>query len=116
MKVLDSTIRAYRLNGDMISEASMEAVLNAAYAMLANNDEIVPQFDEWEEEEVTDGADRMLCYYTTTDTGKELRIAFSFQGMVAKIMLLSGEDECYFGDQMLCTLKSEKKYAMEEWL
>ena len=44
MIVLDSTTRAYRLNGDTISEASLDTVLNAAYAMLANNDEIVPQF------------------------------------------------------------------------
>lgn len=116
MKVLDSTIRAYRLNGNTISDASMEAVLNAAYAMLANNDEIVPSFDEWIEEEVDDGTDRVLSYYTTTDTGKELRITFSFKEKVAKIMLLTGEDECYVGDQLFCTLKSQKKYAMDEWL
>ena len=116
MKVLDSTIRAYRLNGDMISEASMEAVLNAAYTMLANNDEIVPSFDDWSEEEVNDGTDRVLSYYTTTDTGKELRLSFSIKEKVAKIMLLTGEDECYVDDQILCTFKSDKKYAMEEWL
>ena len=116
MKVLDSTIRAYRLNGDMISDASMEAVLNAAYAMLANNDEIVPPFDEWTEEENYSGTERTLSYYTITDTGKELRITFSFAERIARIMLLSSEDECYVDNQLFCTLRSEKKFVMEEWL
>ena len=116
MKVLDSTIRAYRLNGDTISEASMEAVLNAAYAMLANNDEIVPSFDEWNEEETYDGTEKVLSYYTTTDTGKELRISFSFTERIAKIMLLTGEDERYVGDHLFCTIKSPVKYEIEEWL
>ena len=116
MKVLDSTIRAYRLNGDVISDASMEAVLNAAYAMLANNDEIVPPFDEWTEEENHNGTEKMLRYYTVTDTGKELCISFSFTERIARIMLLTGEDECYVDDQLFCTLRSEQKFAMEEWL
>jgi hypothetical protein len=80
MKVLDSTTRAYRLNGDSISEASLDTVLNAAYAMLANNDEIVPQFDDWNIEE----ASRMatgLSYSTTTDTGE--LASFSFNEMLA---------------------------------
>jgi hypothetical protein len=116
MIVLDSTTRAYRLNGDTISEASLDTVLNAAYAMLANNDEIVPQFDEWNIEEAIEDGDRVLSYSTITDTGKELRISFSFNEMLARIALLSGEDECYVGESLLCTLKSRNKYTIEEWL
>jgi hypothetical protein len=116
MKVLDSTIRAYRLSGNTISEASMDAVLNAAYAMLAANDEIVPSFDDWEVEEVVAGGDRVLSYFTTTDTGAELRASFSFNEGVARVMLLSGEDECFVGDNLLCTVRSGEKYTVEDWL
>lgn len=116
MKVLDSTTRAYRLNGDTISEASLDAVLNAAYAMLANNDEIVPPFDDWNTEEAIRDGDRELVYFTTTDTGKELRVTFSFNDRLARIMLLSGEDEYYVGENLLCTIRSTKKYTPEEWL
>ena len=116
MKVLDSTTRAYRLNGDMISEASLDAVLNAAYSMLASNDEIVPPFDDWEIEEAIQDGDRVLSYTTTTDTGKELRVSFSFNEMLVRIMLLSGEDEHFVGDSLLCTIRSQKRYTLEEWL
>jgi len=116
MKVLDSTTRAYRLNGDAISEASLDAVLNAAYAMLANNDEIVPPFDEWNIEEASKDGDKVLSYTTITDTGKELRIAFSFNDRIARIVLLSEEEEHFVGDCLLCTIRSQKKYTLEEWL
>jgi hypothetical protein len=116
MKVLDSTTRAYRLNGDNISEASLDAVLNAAYAMLANNDEIVPPFDDWNMEEAFQDGDRVLSYSTVTDTGKELRLSFSFNEGLARIVLLSGEDEHYVGDSLLCTIRTEKRYTVEEWL
>jgi hypothetical protein len=116
MKVLDSTTRAYRLNGDTISEASLDTVLNAAYAMLANNDEIVPPFDDWNIEEAIHDGDRVLSYSTITDTGKELRVTFSFNEMLARIALLSGEDECFVDESLLCTIKSQKKYTIEEWL
>ncbi len=116
MKVLDSTTRAYRLNGDTISEASLDAVLNAAYAMLAHNDEIVPPFDDWEIEETIQDGDRVLSYSTTTDTGKELCITFSFNELLARIALLSGEDDCFLGESLLCTVRSSRKYTIEEWL
>jgi hypothetical protein len=116
MKVLDSTTRAYRLNGDTISEASLDAVLNAAYAMLANNDEIVPPFDDWNIEETFLNDDRELSYSTMTDTGKELRITFSFNDRLARIMLLSGEEEHFVGENLLCTITSSRKYTLEEWL
>ena len=116
MKVLDSTTRAYRLTGDTISEASLDAVLNAAYAMLANNDEIVPPFDDWNIEETYQGGDRVLSYSTTTDTGKELRISFSYTDMLARIFLVSGEEEHFVGETLLCTIRSTKKYSLEEWL
>ena len=116
MKVLDSTTRAYRLNGDTISEASLDGVLNAAYSMLANNDEIVPPFDDWNMDETMADGDRVLTYSTITDTDKELRITFSFSQRLARIMLLSGEDECYVGESLLCTIKSQQKYTVEEWL
>jgi hypothetical protein len=116
MKVLDSTTRAYRLNGDSISEASLDTVLNAAYAMLANNDEIVPQFDDWNIEEAIQDGDRVLTYSTITDTGKELRVTFSYNEMLARIALLTGEDECFMGESLLCTVKSQNKYTIEEWL
>lgn len=116
MKVLDSTTRAYRLNGDTISEASLDAVLNAAYAMLAENDEIVPPFDDWNFEEAIQDSDRVLSYVTTTDTGKELRVSFSFNERLAQILLLSVEEEHFVGESLLCTIRSEKKYTLEEWL
>jgi hypothetical protein len=116
MKVLDCTTRAYRLNGTNISEASLDAVLNAAYAMLANNDELVPPFDEWNMEEVVSDGDRVLSYFTTTDTGMELRISFSFNEKIARIMLLSGEDECFVDEHLLCTVRQPEKYTVEEWL
>jgi hypothetical protein len=116
MKVLDSTTRAYRLNGDSISEASLDTVLNAAYAMLAHNDEIVPPFDDWNIEEAVRDGDRVLSYSTVTDTGKELRISFSYNEMLARITLLSGEDECYLDETLVCTVRSQKKYTIEEWL
>ena len=116
MKVLDSTTRAYRLSGDTISEASLDAVLNAAYAMLAHNDEIVPPFDDWNIEEGVQDGDRVLSYATTTDTGKELRITFSFTEMLAKILLLSADNDYFVGDRLLCTIRSEKRYTVEEWL
>jgi hypothetical protein len=116
MKVLDSTTRAYRLNGDMISEASLDAVLNAAYAMLANNDEIVPPFDDWNIEEAIQDGDRELVYSTMTVTGKELRITFSYVDRLARIALLTGEDEHFVGENLLCTIRSTKKYNLEEWL
>lgn len=116
MKLLDCTTRAYRLNGNTISEASLDAVLNAAYAMLANNDEIVPPFDEWNAEEIIGDGDKTLNYYTDTDTGMELRITFSMNEKIAKIMLLSGEDECFVGENLLCTVSQPEKYTVEEWL
>jgi hypothetical protein len=109
MKVLDSTTRAYRLNGDTISEASLDAVLNAAYAMLAN-------IDDWNIEETFLNDDRELSYSTMTDTGKELRITFSFNDRLARIMLLSGEEEHFVGENLLCTITSSRKYTLEEWL
>jgi hypothetical protein len=116
MKVFDSTTRAYRLDGNVVSEESIDIVLNAAYAMLANNDEIAPPFDEWDEEEINNGEDTQLCYFTVTDTGKEIRVSFSFKEMTAKIMLISREEECFIGDNLLCTIKADKKYDLEEWL
>jgi hypothetical protein len=116
MKVLDSTTRAYRLSGDMISEASIDAVLNAAYAMLANNDEIVPPFDDWNIEESIQDGDRELSYSTTTDTGKELCITFSFNDKLARIMLMSEEDEHFVDENLLCVIRSPQKYTLEEWL
>ena len=116
MKVVDSTSRAYRLNGNAVSETSMAAVLNAAYAMLASNDEIVPPFEDWGVEELSCGTNRSLDYFTTTDTGKELRLSFSKNERIVRIMLLSREDECFVDDQLLCTILSPSKYAMEEWL
>lgn len=116
MKLLDSATRAYRLNGDTISEASLDAVLNAAYAMLAHNDEIVPAFDDWEIEETVRDGDHVLSYVTTTDSGKELRVSFSYGEMLARVMLMSAEDEHYIGDSLLCTVRSREKYTVEEWL
>ena len=77
MTVFDSTTRAYRLDGNVVSEESLDIVINAAYAMLASNDEIAPPFEEWDEEEIKDGEETLLCYFATTDTGKEIRMSFS---------------------------------------
>jgi hypothetical protein len=116
MKLLDSTIRAYKLNGNTISEASLDLVLNEAYAILAKNDEIAPPFEQWVEEEGIVDNDSVLSYYAKTDSGKEIRVSFSFNDMTAKIMLLSPEDEYYIGDNLLCTIKSSKAYSIENWL
>ncbi|MCD1295681.1 hypothetical protein CUJ83_11800 [Methanocella sp. CWC-04] len=116
MKVLDSTTRAYRLNGNAISEASLDVVLSAAYAILAKNDEIAPPFEKWDEEEISVGDDTLLCYFTTTDSGKQIRLCFSVKDMTAKIMLLSGEEEYFIDDNLFCTIRSENKYLLEEWL
>lgn len=116
MKILDSTTKAYRLNGNVISDASLDAVLNEAYAILANNDEIASPFEEWEEEVTTVEGDTVLSYYTKTDTGKEMRISFSMFDMTAKIMLLSGDDEFYVGEDLLCTVSSGNVCRIEEWL
>ena len=116
MKIFDSATRAYRLDGNVVSEESLDIVLNAAYAMLANNDEIAPPFEEWNEEEIGDGADTQLSYFAVTDTGKEIRVSFSFTDMTAKIMLISNEAEFFIGDHLLCTITADKKYDLEEWL
>lgn len=116
MTIFDSTTRAYRLDGNVVSEESLDVVLNAAYAMLAKNDEIAPPFEEWDVEEVQNGTDSQISYFATTDAGNEIRISFSFTDMVAKIMLLSKEAEYFIGDHLLCTIKADKKYDLEEWL
>ena len=116
MIVFDSTTRAYRLDGNVVSEESLDIVLNAAYAMLANNDEIAPPFEEWDEEEIHDGGETQLSYFAVTDTGKEIRVSFSFTDMTAKILLLSKEAEYFIGDNLLCTIKADRKYDLEEWL
>jgi len=116
MTIFDSTTRAYRLDGNVVSEESLDIVLNAAYAMLANNDEIAPPFEEWDIEEIEDGAESQLSYFASTNAGNEIRISFSFTDMTAKIMLLSKEAEYFIGDNLLCTIKADKKYDLEEWL
>ena len=116
MTVFDSTTRAYRLDGNVVSEESLDIVLNAAYAMLAKNDEIAPPFEEWDVEEVQNGTESQLSYFAATDAGNEIRISFSFTDMTAKIMLLSKEAEYFMGDNLLCTIKADKKYDLEEWL
>ena len=116
MTIFDSTTRAYRLDGNVVSEESLDIVLNAAYAMLANNDEIVPPFEEWDIEEIEDGTESQLSYFASTNAGNEIRISFSFTDMTAKIMLLSKEAEYFIGDHLLCTIKADKKYDLEGWL
>lgn len=116
MKVLDSLTKAYRLNGNAISDESLDAVINAAYAMLANNDEIVPPFEEWDEEEIILEDDNILSYFTRTDSGKEIRIVFSLKEISAKILLLSGEEEYFIGDDLLCIIRAGKRYLIDEWL
>ena len=116
MTIFDSTTRAYRLDGNVVSEESLDIVLNAAYAMLAKNDEIAPPFEEWDVEEVQDGMENQLSYFAATDADNEIRVTFSFTDMTAKIMLLSKEAEFFIGDNLLCTIKADKKYDLEEWL
>lgn len=116
MKVLESNTMAYRLNGNVISEASLDVAINNAHAILNKNDEIAPPFELWEEEEVKVDGDTLLSYYARTDTGKQIRISFSLTEKIAKVMLLSGEDEYYIDDRLLCSVTSAKKYLTEEWL
>jgi hypothetical protein len=118
MKVLDSATRAFRLDGDAVSEESLDIVLNAAYSMLAKNDEIAPPFEEWDEEEtLTADGERVFGYFAMTDTGDEIRVSFHRNDMRACIMLSSPEEECYIGDSLLCTITSNNKIcSLEEWL
>lgn len=117
MKVFDTTTRAYRLDGNVVSEDSLDIVLNAAYAMLAKNDEIAPPFEEWEDEEVHEDGEMVVSYSAITDVGNEVRVSFHFNDLTARIMLSSPEEECYIGDNLLCTVTSaDKKYSLEEWL
>jgi predicted metal-dependent RNase len=117
MKVFDSTTRAYRLDGGVVSEESLDVVLNAAYAMLAKNDEIAPPFEDWEDAELTEDGESVVSYSAVTDTGSEIRISFHFKDMTAKIMLCSPEEELFVGDELLCIISSaDKKYTVEEWL
>lgn len=117
MKVFDSTTRAYRLDGNVVSEESLDIVLNAAYAMLAKNDEIAPLFEEWDEEEETIDGETVVSYYAMTDVGNEIRITFYFKDMTSRITLTSPEEECYIGDSLLCTINgADQKYSLEEWL
>jgi hypothetical protein len=117
MRVFDSATRAYRLDGDAVSEESLDIVLNAAYAMLAKNDEIAPPFEEWDEEETEVDGQQIFSYFARTDTGDEIRVSFHRNDMRAWIMLSSPEEECYIGDRLLCTITSnEKNYSVEEWL
>jgi hypothetical protein len=108
---------AYRLDGDAVSEESLDIVLNAAYAMLAKNDEIAPPFEEWDEEEAEVDGQRVFSYFAGTDTGNEIRVSFHHNDMRALIILSSPEEECFIGDRLLCTITSnERKYSVEEWL
>jgi hypothetical protein len=117
MKVFDSANRAYRLDGDAVSEESIDIVLNAAYAMLAKNDELAPPFEEWDEDESLEDGQTVVSYFTTTDVGNEIRISFHFKDMTARISLSSPEEECYIGDRLLCTITDHnEKYTVEEWL
>jgi|GEM_PF-5622853 len=117
MKVFDSTTRAYRLDGDVVSQESLDIVLNAAYAMLAKNDELSPPDDEWDYEEVKEDGERVISYSAITDAGNEIRISFHFRDMTARIMLSSTEEECFIGDSLLCTVDNvDKRYSLEEWL
>jgi hypothetical protein len=117
MKVFDSATRAYRLDGDAVSEESLDIVLNAAYAILAKNDEIAPPFEEWDEEETVSDGQRVSSYFARTDIGNEIRISFNRNDMKASIILSSPEEECYIGDSLFCTITSaERKYSVEEWL
>ncbi|HTY91899.1 MAG TPA: hypothetical protein VMC84_12050 [Methanocella sp.] len=117
MKIVDSATRAYRLDGNVISEESLDIVLNAAYAMLAKNDELAPPYEEWDEEEAFLDGRRLISYFAATDAGNEIRVTFNFKDMTAHIQLSSPEEECYIGDDLLCTITSAKiAYTLEEWL
>ncbi len=117
MKVFDSATTAYWLDGDAISEESLDIALNTAYAMLARNDEIAPPFEEWDEEDTVANGERVFSYFARTDTGDEIRVSFHRNDMKACIMLSSPEEECYIGDNLFCTITStERKYSVEEWL
>jgi predicted metal-dependent RNase len=117
MKVFDSTTRAYRLDGGVVSEESLDVVLNAAYAMLAKNDEIAPPFEDWEDAELNENGEMVVSYSAITDADNEIRISFHFKDMTATIMLSSSEEECFIGDSLLCTIASaDKMYTVEEWL
>ncbi len=117
MKIFDTTTRAYRLDGGVISEDSLDIVLNAAFAMLAKNDELAPPFEEWEEEEAQENGELIVSYSAMTDAGNDIRVSFHFKDMTATIMLSSPEEECYIGKDLLCTVTSaDKKYSLEEWL
>jgi hypothetical protein len=117
MKVIDSATYTYRLDGNAVSDESLDIVLDAAFAMLARNDEIAPPFEEWDEEESVVGGQRSLDYVARTDTGGEIRVSFRSEDMSAVITLSSPEEEIYIGDRLLCTITStERKYSVEEWL
>ncbi len=117
MKIFDSTTRTYRLDGNTVSEESLDIVLNAAYAMLAKNDELAPPFEEWDLEESVEDGRQVVSYIAATDTGNEIRVSFHFKDMTVSIQLSSPEDECYIGDDLLCTISSPKMaYTLEEWL
>jgi len=117
MKIFDSATRAYRLDGNAVSEESLDIVLNAAYAMLAKNDELAPPFEEWDLEESSINGQQIVSYFATTDAGNEIRASFHFKDMTARIQLSSPEEECFVGDDLLCTITSTKNaYTLEEWL
>ena len=117
MKIFDSATRAYRLDGNAVSEESLDIVLNAAYAMLAKNDELAPPFEEWDEEEAVEDGHQVVSYFTATDAGNEIRVSFHFKDMTAGIQLSTPEEECYIDNDLLCTITSDKKaYTLEEWL
>jgi hypothetical protein len=117
MKVLDSATRAYRLEGDAVSDESLDIVLGAAYGMLAKNDELAPPFEEWNEEEFWENGRRVLSFFARTDVGNEIRITFNNEDMMARITLSSPEVECYIGDDLLCTIISaNRQYNLEGWL
>ncbi len=117
MKIFDSATRAYKLDGNAVSEESIDVVLNAAYAMLAKNDELAPPFEEWDEKDSFVDGQQVVSYFATTDAGNEIRVSFHFKEMTARIQLSSPEDEFYVGDDLLCTIASTKKaYTLEEWL
>ncbi len=117
MKIFDTTTRAYRLDGGVVSEDSLDIVLNAAYAMLAKNDELAPPFEEWEDGELLEDGEMVVSYSAMTDDGNEIRVSFHFKDMTARIMLSSPEEECYIGKELLCTVTcADQKYSLEEWL
>lgn len=116
MKVLDSATRAYRLDGDAVSDESLDIVLSAAYEMLAKNDELAPPFEEWDEEESWENGQRVLSFFARTDVGNEIRVSFHYGDMMARITLSSPEVECYIGDDLFCTISANKRYTLEEWL